>query len=584
MGDFVTPFRTWLRLLGASPATGALTAWLFAPIGVVAVFVMEWSRRDLEPMTWWRFAILGQFMIVALLPLAGWVARRWVRDPVARGALTVVAMAVVVIVRGVLLYRGAALLGLVQDLNPWTFAASVIMQTGLLALVGAWVSKRTRERADLRKAAGQRDALAREEAELRMRVTEAQERVAVQVGLVIEPRRRVIDEQLAEAERSGQVQPVLDSLELLLDRDLIPLSHRLADRATPWTRAHSEVVPPAKRARELTPLRLPAGDLMRPGLVMYVVILLTFASSMVRLPWSSALGVSAFLTILIGGVLTLVRSALSRWAWPTAMALLVTPVIIGATFAFATGVVLFLASAREDRSIILNAVVGAFFGVLTALATLSDVRFAATKALLEAQIVDLQDTTSRARQALWLSRRQTGYALHGGLQAAIHAARMRLAVVDSGDQAAIASIRSELRQAFERVAALDAQPVCLATLCAEIAGNWQDICFVQWSIPDDVVAALQKDPVAAACTGEVVLETVQNAVRHGKASHVQVEAAREGGYVVLDVIDDGLWQEPQGDVTSGGLGSRMLDEFCSRWHRDAVGSGTRVRAEFALAE
>lgn len=573
--------RRWLTLLGQPPATGALTAWLFAPIGVVAAFGTEWSRQGLELNLWLRFVVLGQFVVVALLPIVGWLMRRFVRGNIARGVGVVLAMGAVIVIRGLAMYEGAVLFGVIQRLDVETFIVSVIMQTGLLALVGVRVSQRKAEQGRLRALTGQCDGLDVENAELAVRVAETNERVAVQVGLAIEPKRRVIDEQLASAERTGDVAPAIESLRGFVDRDLIPLSHRLADRATPWSAQDFDRAMSVASAKEVMPLRLPAGDLIHPALVMYVVALITLASTAIRLPLGLALVVATVLTVLIGALLFLLRSVFARWSWPTPLAFIVTPVVIAVVFAVAVRLVLLTAGVSDLRSVAIIAAVGGFFGVLTALATLTDVRFRTTRQMLTGRIDELQDATSRARQELWLSRRRFGYALHGGLQAAVHAASMRLAVVQPADRDSIAAVRSELRTAFDRVRDAAAGTASLEAVCAEIASTWNGTCAIDWRISDAASQALAVDPIASACGAEVVLETVQNAVRHGRAAHVTVDVGTDAQHLVIDVTDDGEWKA---NIDGDGLGSRMLDEFCSRWRRDALRSGTHVRAELALAQ
>ena len=580
MTDRATTPRRWLTLLGQPPATGALTAWLFAPVGVVAAFGTEWSRQGLEPTVWLRFVLLGQFLVVALLPIVGWLVRRFIRGDVARGVGVIIAMAAVIVIRGLAMYEGAVLFGVVQRLDLETFIASAVMQTGLLALVGVRVSQRKAEQAAVQALTKRYEVLAAENDVLHMRIAETGERVAVQVGLAVEPRRRVIDEQLAAAEHSGDVAPAIESLRGFVDRDLIPLSHHLADRAIPWPAADVDRDVSSDAAREVTPLRLPAGDLIRPGLVMFVVALITLASATIRLPLGTAIGVAVFMTVFIGAMLFVLRQVFSRWQWPTPLAFTVTPVAIALVFALAVLVVLLIAGVGNHRSVAIIAAVGAFFGLLTTFATLTDVRFQATVRLRTEQITELEDTTSRARQELWLSRRRFGYALHGGLQAAVHAASMRLAAVQPGDRASIAAVRNELRAAFDRVREAAATSTSLETVCAEIASTWDGTCAVDWRISAAASAALAADPIASACGAEVVLETVQNAVRHGRAAHVVVDVLTDAHHLVIDVTDDGQWKA---DIGGGGLGSRMLDEFCSRWHRDALRSGTHVRAELALA-
>jgi signal transduction histidine kinase len=389
-----------------------------------------------------------------------------------------------------------------------------------------------------------------------------------------------VNQQLIEAEESGRVNVPVETLRTFLDRDLLPMSHRLADTVTPWGRELAVAPRPAEVPDEVLPRTLNCREVFRPALLTYVVFFLALGSAGTRLPVIAAGMVAIIMAIFVGSMTLGIRALLGRVEMRTLMALIASSFLVGLVFAAAVQFMLILAVAQESRSVLFAGFAGVLFGLLSGLAAMVDAGFTRSREALRAQIHDLQDATSLLRQELWLSRRRFGYALHGGLQAAIHAATIRLATMGAHDPQVVAMVRDEIRQAFDRVVIESSVPPTLDDVCGEISATWQHACEVTWQIGAGVAEALQAHPVAAECSSEVLLETVQNAIRHGRASTVHVDATLDGDRIVLSIVDNGTPSEQMGNQ---GLGSRMLDEFCSQWSRNPLHFGTHVRAELVLA-
>ena len=88
-------------------------------------------------------------------------------------------------------------------------------------------------------------------------------------------------------------------------------------------------------------------------------------------------------------------------------------------------------------------------------------------------------------------------------------------------------------------------------------------------------------------TGEVLREAVNNAIRHGRASTVEIRLALTAPgaddvapAVTIAVRDDG---RGGGVVGPGGLGSRLYDELCRDWSLERDVSGTTFRGSIGLA-
>lgn len=75
----------------------------------------------------------------------------------------------------------------------------------------------------------------------------------------------------------------------------------------------------------------------------------------------------------------------------------------------------------------------------------------------------------------------------------------------------------------------------------------------------------------------VVEEAINNAITHGEASRIAVDASGGEGFVVVDVTDDGLG--PQGDAP--GLGSALFDSLCRYWELTAAPQGSRCHCRLA---
>jgi signal transduction histidine kinase len=165
------------------------------------------------------------------------------------------------------------------------------------------------------------------------------------------------------------------------------------------------------------------------------------------------------------------------------------------------------------------------------------------------------------------------------LQSALHAAMLQLVSMQGRDSARIAEVRTDIDEAFRRATTDSDEQQDLSSVCAEIADIWEESCDITWDVSDQVIHILDQSRVTSACMAEVIRETAQNAVRHGQASRVHIAAEVDDARIALQVSDDGTWKEG-----AGGLGSRMLDELCSRWVREAVESGTTIRAEMVVSD
>lgn len=569
--------QSW-GLLAERSAASALVAWLYAPVGVWAAYVTNWLQTDTPTGTWWILVIIGQFVVVGLLPLIGMAIHRWVQ-PRLRSLATFIGIAVTVVIHDRVVDVAAESLDIAPSLDLLTSSASVLCQTGLLLIISIRVSARSREQDQLDALANAETALAGEDQDLRIRVADVDQRIAIQIGLTIEPRIHVLDKQLADAERGGDIAIPVATLRSFVDDELLPLSHRLANAVTPWS---VDMRPPStsERPAKMTfPSRLTPQAFIRPLLSAGVIGLLALPSAVSRLQSIGAVLVTVAFMGIFGVVLAAARGLLRRRSFSVMWAFIASALLGGGASLFAVVVLAAPLEITQPRSLIISFAIGCSLGILCVIAAVQDERFSLMRDALGTHIESLEDSTSTMRQQLWVSRRRFGYALHGGLQSALHASMLRLMGPEPPTAEIISDVRADIRQAFIRATVESHDPPDLVSVCAEIAEMWGGLCDITWDISGEVTQMLRQSRIGSECSAEVIREAVQNAVRHGRAARVRISAEMDGGRLVLIVSDDGTWKEGQ-----SGLGSRMLDQFCARWEREPVDSGTRIRAEIVISD
>jgi signal transduction histidine kinase len=155
-------------------------------------------------------------------------------------------------------------------------------------------------------------------------------------------------------------------------------------------------------------------------------------------------------------------------------------------------------------------------------------------------------------------RRDLAVALHGGLQAELTALSMRAqSAVDAGDTTAarelLAQAQSSLGGWAPQIGDSSGSHASVQEVVDAVALAWSGLVDVKTSY--DIRGLPSQRSIKA--IEDVVLEGVGNAVRHGKAQHIEVKVTQEGQKIQVAVIDDGVGTS----ASSRGLGSAMFDRL-----------------------
>jgi len=180
-------------------------------------------------------------------------------------------------------------------------------------------------------------------------------------------------------------------------------------------------------------------------------------------------------------------------------------------------------------------------------------------------------------------RREIATALHGSWNANLTAASMRLQqAIDNGDKQAASQALLEARNLIDIDIASFAQRKAseLDDSLATLADAWQGLVEIttRVNITSEVTATL------LSTIEDVVTEGINNAVRHGDASRIDVTVDGDQSTITITVIDNGT---PAQNPTPG-LGSRFLDSVApGSWSRVPNdrndGSGTVLTVQLRTA-
>jgi len=180
-------------------------------------------------------------------------------------------------------------------------------------------------------------------------------------------------------------------------------------------------------------------------------------------------------------------------------------------------------------------------------------------------------------------RREIATALHGSWNANLTAASMRLQqAIDNGDKQAASQALLEARNLIDIDIASFAQRKAseLDDSLAALADAWQGLVEIttRVNLTSELTATL------LSTIEDVVTEGINNAVRHGDASRIDVTVEGDQSTITVTVIDNGTSaQNP-----TPGLGSRFLDSVAPRsWTRVPNdrndGSGTVLTVQLSTA-
>ena len=191
---------------------------------------------------------------------------------------------------------------------------------------------------------------------------------------------------------------------------------------------------------------------------------------------------------------------------------------------------------------------------------------------------EAQNILNNLNQRIWLARRNTAQLLHGSVQAALTAANVRLKMgeITSAD---IEKVRNDIQRAINSLSLEERLELDIESEIEDLIDLWDGVCQIDVTISPQVVNTLNADLVAANCVNEFLKESVNNAIKHGQATEIEVKISQpDNGVLLAEVENNGQYQLEN----QAGLGTRIFDEVTTSWTRTRTETGTLVTGQIAL--
>ena len=191
---------------------------------------------------------------------------------------------------------------------------------------------------------------------------------------------------------------------------------------------------------------------------------------------------------------------------------------------------------------------------------------------------EISELLVNLNQRIWLIRKNTAQLLHGSVQAALTAANIRL---NQGDITSedLARINSDIERAMKSLTTQVQDDFNLEDAFEQLIELWDGVCDIDIVVNPQVAIELTKDLDAAHCVNEFVKECTNNAIKHGKATEIEVLVTPlSDTRIEVRVANNGQYLSEN----QAGLGTRILAEITTEWNRERTPTGTLVTGTIAL--
>lgn len=543
---------------------------------ILSNMVLDFGREKGTFGNWLMIAILGYSVVVAIL-LA---ARRLLASKTPPAVVYLLIFLVAGFVRGVVIYSLGRELGIIPA-EEWQYRllGSPLFILVSLSLVTVLVSNSVRATVELEKLETSRLLLEKRLNSMRAEIARMNAEVAGRVSGLISP---VIQElmQKIQGAKSSELGQEVKALRSTIDDVIRPLSQDIAQSSDELNA--TEVETPKVSIRENFRLSTPiqVSYQIVPFWSAALLTLISTPAAVVFYRQDAGLALVVFALTLLA-TLELAALALRKVRVSAILAFFIQLAIFATGGVMATlalglanlGAGLFPAS----RIITLTMIIGVAMFVGQVRQTQ---RYASQ---LNAQEVNekLELLNSQARRELWLNRRRIATVLHGPVQAALYASAMRLAESTRPSKKLIQSVNEDLGSALEVLKFESLESPDLRDVLSQIVEVWQSTCEIYRNVTKPVYQVTKKKPLVGEAVVEVLREAVSNAIKHGSASEIEIEAKVSNNLILLSIINNG---KPAVNSRGNGFGSKLYSELTHTWKLDKTEDGrTKFSATIFIA-
>jgi signal transduction histidine kinase len=543
---------------------------------ILSNLVLDFGREKGSFGNWVMIATLGYLAVVAVLLLA----RRLTRETNPPVIFYPFVFLIAGVIRGAIIFQVGSQVGVIPP-SEWQYRllGSPVFILVSLSLVTVLVSNSVRATQELAKLEASRLALEKRLNSMRSEISRMNAEVSGQVSGLISPVIQGLMQKITGA-KSSELGREVKELRSTIDDVIRPLSRSISQRADEL--ALSEVETPKLSIRENFRL----GTKLQVSLQIVpfwstALITVIAAPSAVRF-----YGPNTVTALLVFALATLAALELAFFALRKVQAKASVALLIQlAVFAIAGAAASFaLALANLDaglypaaRVVALTLIIGLamFIGQIR-----QTQRYASQQNAREVN-EQLELLNSQARRELWLNRRRIATVLHGPVQAALYASAMRLAQATRPSKKLIQSVNKDLAEALEVLKFESLEKTDLRDVLSQIVEVWSGSCEIYTNISKPVYQVTNRQPLLGEAVAEVLREGISNAIKHGSASEIEIEAKIANHLIVLSILNNG---KAPVNRSGNGFGSKLYGELTHTWNLERAEDGrTKFSATFFVA-
>lgn len=540
----------------ASPYSLSNQTILAAAVPVVlSNLVLDFGREKGTFGNWLLIALLGYLSVAAVLLLA----RNLLSGMTPPAIVYLLVFLLAGFVRGVAIFQVGTEFGVIPP-DEWQYRllGSPLFIVVSLSLVTVLVSNSVRATKELANLETSRLVLEKRLSSMRAEISRMNSEVAGNVSGLISP---VIQELMVKIKGSKELAREIQELRTTVDEVVRPLSIAIAEKTDEMSSPQVTAAKVSIRENFRLDSKLQVANQIVPFWSSALITLISTPAAVVFYGQDAALAL-ALLAVATVATLELAYFIFRRVQLRSIAALLLQ-VAIFATAGGAAILALSLANLSAGlypaaRIITLAVIIGLamFIGQIR-----QTQRYASQQKAREVN-EQLELLNSQARRELWLNRRRIATVLHGPVQAALYASAMRLAQSSRPSKKLIQSVNQDLADALEVLKFDSLEETDLRDVIGQITEVWSGTCEIYSNISKAVYQVTKKNPLVGEAVTEVLREAVSNAIKHGSATEIEIDAKVTAKLVVISIVNNG--KSPV-NSRGNGFGSKLYSELTHTW-------------------
>lgn len=375
--------------------------------------------------------------------------------------------------------------------------------------------------------------------------------------------------------KSPKAKRLSEEIQLLIQTKVRPLSVELWKRLEGFSSTAAEENEPTRSRLPRT--IYPALD-FRPGVAFLFAGLNIFVTAPGLSNWTTALSFG-LVTLSFPVLATLLARLYSKKSMHNLLC--GTGMVgLGATLAWLPSLSFLLINSAEHPRLLVLSFTASLVIVFSSIAVAFWSAFKRERVAYLEEIAALNQERTRQLalldQAIWVSRRNWSYLVHGTVQGALTVALSRLQLAKNVTPQLTAEVLSDIERAKAALEAGTGFTQNWTQVLSEIKQTWSGVCEVESKVSEPAKKILDVHPSTSICATELIKELVSNAFRHGGATLVSLTLALDAeGDLQLGAFNNGRAISTE---LSNGIGTEIFQELTSEWDWNNTPKGVRFSA------